>query len=102
MEFSIIVLCNAYQVPVLRVFIAFIGAWLWNSCLGYVWCPNFNSISIYFQQQFFWIAESWFSVTPECIAEHIAERCRCDIVVDAFCGAGGNSIQFAFTCARGK
>lgn len=44
--------------------------------------------------------ESWFSVTPERIAEHIAERCRCDIVVDAFCGAGGNSIQFAFTCAH--
>jgi hypothetical protein len=22
--------------------------------------------------------------------------------VDAFCGAGGNSIQFAFTCAHGK
>ncbi|XP_069702009.1 uncharacterized protein Tgs1 isoform X2 [Periplaneta americana] len=44
--------------------------------------------------------ESWFSVTPERIAGHIAERCRCDIVVDAFCGAGGNSIQFAFTCAR--
>ncbi|XP_023705756.1 trimethylguanosine synthase isoform X2 [Cryptotermes secundus] len=44
--------------------------------------------------------ESWFSVTPERVAEHIAERCRCDIVVDAFCGAGGNSIQFAFTCAH--
>lgn len=44
--------------------------------------------------------ESWYSVTPERVAEHIAERCRCDIVVDAFCGAGGNSIQFAFTCAR--
>jgi hypothetical protein len=49
-----------------------------------------------------YIPESWCSVTPERIAEHIAERCRCDIVVDAFCGAGGNSIQFAFTCAHGK
>uniref|UniRef100_H2ZN24 Trimethylguanosine synthase n=1 Tax=Ciona savignyi TaxID=51511 RepID=H2ZN24_CIOSA len=44
--------------------------------------------------------ESWYSVTPEKIAEHIAERCRCDIIVDAFCGSGGNSIQFAFTCER--
>lgn len=43
-------------------------------------------------------AESWFSVTPEKIAKHIAERCQCDIIVDAFCGAGGNAIQFAFTC----
>ncbi|XP_046552313.1 LOW QUALITY PROTEIN: trimethylguanosine synthase-like [Haliotis rubra] len=44
--------------------------------------------------------ESWFSVTPEKIAEHIAERCQCDTVVDAFCGAGGNAIQFAFFCER--
>ncbi|GBG26279.1 Trimethylguanosine synthase [Hondaea fermentalgiana] len=42
--------------------------------------------------------ESWYSVTPESIAEHIAERCRSNIVVDAFAGAGGNAIQFAFTC----
>ncbi|XP_062607139.1 trimethylguanosine synthase-like [Saccostrea cucullata] len=44
--------------------------------------------------------EGWFSVTPEKIAEHIAERCRCDVIVDAFCGVGGNAIQFAFTCER--
>ncbi|XP_066583033.1 trimethylguanosine synthase isoform X2 [Prorops nasuta] len=44
--------------------------------------------------------ESWFSVTPEKIAEHIAQRCKCDTIIDAFCGAGGNSIQFAFTCER--
>jgi hypothetical protein len=45
--------------------------------------------------------DSWFSVTPERIARHIADRCRCDLIVDAFCGAGGNSIQFAFKCERG-
>ncbi|XP_075525241.1 trimethylguanosine synthase 1 isoform X1 [Dermacentor variabilis] len=39
--------------------------------------------------------ESWFSVTPEGIAKHIAKRCKADVVIDAFCGAGGNSIQFA-------
>ncbi|XP_059145451.1 trimethylguanosine synthase-like [Physella acuta] len=44
--------------------------------------------------------ESWFSVTPEVIAAHIAERCRCDVIVDGFCGAGGNAIQFAFTCNK--
>ncbi|KAK3090023.1 hypothetical protein FSP39_008599 [Pinctada imbricata] len=44
--------------------------------------------------------EGWFSVTPEKIAEHIADRCRCDVVVDAFCGVGGNAIQFAFSCER--
>ena len=42
--------------------------------------------------------ESWFSVTPEAIAQHIAERCRCDVIIDAFCGVGGNAIQFAQTC----
>ncbi|XP_078610461.1 trimethylguanosine synthase-like [Branchiostoma floridae x Branchiostoma japonicum] len=44
--------------------------------------------------------EGWFSVTPEKIAHHIAERCRCDLIIDAFCGVGGNAIQFAFTCER--
>nr|XP_044998796.1 trimethylguanosine synthase isoform X2 [Jaculus jaculus] len=48
--------------------------------------------------------EGWFSVTPEKIAEHIAGRVAqaftCDIVVDAFCGVGGNTIQFALTGKR--
>ncbi|KFB41356.1 hypothetical protein ZHAS_00008936 [Anopheles sinensis] len=44
--------------------------------------------------------ESWFSVTPEKVAAHTAERCRADVIVDAFCGCGGNTIQFAFTCQR--
>ncbi|NXI23617.1 TGS1 synthase, partial [Sterrhoptilus dennistouni] len=48
--------------------------------------------------------EGWFSVTPEKIAEHIAVRvCQsfnCDIIVDAFCGVGGNAIQFALTSKR--
>ncbi|KAK9502399.1 hypothetical protein O3M35_011182 [Rhynocoris fuscipes] len=44
--------------------------------------------------------ESWYSVTPEKISKHTAERCRCDLIIDACCGAGGNSIQFAFTCER--
>ncbi|GAB1288280.1 Trimethylguanosine synthase [Apodemus speciosus] len=48
--------------------------------------------------------EAWFSVTPEKIAEHIAGRVsqsfNCDIIVDAFCGVGGNTIQFALTGKR--
>ena len=48
--------------------------------------------------------ESWYSVTPEAIAGHIAKRSaevltqnggRPRVVLDAFCGAGGNAIQFA-------
>eukprot|EP00062_Callorhinchus_milii_P006804 gi/632947716/ref/XP_007889188.1/ PREDICTED: trimethylguanosine synthase [Callorhinchus milii] len=48
--------------------------------------------------------EGWFSVTPEKIAEHIAKRVMQHfhgvIIVDAFCGVGGNSIQFALTGNR--
>ncbi|XP_050520681.1 uncharacterized protein LOC126894061 isoform X2 [Daktulosphaira vitifoliae] len=42
--------------------------------------------------------ESWYSVTPEVISKHIAERCSCYLLIDPFCGAGGNIIQFAMTC----
>lgn len=45
--------------------------------------------------------EGWYSVTPELIANQIAERCRCTTIVDAFCGVGGNAIAFAQTCERG-
>ncbi|XP_022089690.1 trimethylguanosine synthase-like isoform X1 [Acanthaster planci] len=44
--------------------------------------------------------EGWYSVTPEKIAKHQAQRCRSDLVIDAFCGVGGNAIQLAFTCER--
>lgn len=44
--------------------------------------------------------ESWFSVTPEKVAKHLAERLKCSTIVDGFCGSGGNAIQFAFTCDR--
>jgi trimethylguanosine synthase len=67
--------------------------------------------------------EGWYSVTPELIAAQIAERCkllrfcrptseladplspfagRSSVIVDAFCGVGGNAIQFAFTCEKGE
>ncbi|KAK4267671.1 hypothetical protein QN277_024423 [Acacia crassicarpa] len=40
--------------------------------------------------------EGWFSVTPEEIAIKHAERCtEHQVVIDAFCGVGGNAIQFA-------
>jgi 16S rRNA G966 N2-methylase RsmD len=50
-------------------------------------------------------SEGWFSVTPEIIADHVAHRVR-DlhvataapqgwVVLDAFCGCGGNGIAFS-------
>ena len=42
--------------------------------------------------------ESWYSVTPELVAIGMAERLKGvkhDVLVDAFSGAGGNTIQFA-------
>ncbi|XP_037950909.1 trimethylguanosine synthase [Teleopsis dalmanni] len=44
--------------------------------------------------------ESWFSVTPEKVAIHTARRLACDVMIDAFCGCGGNTIQFARTCGK--
>lgn len=44
----------------------------------------------------------WFSITPQPIASHIAQRCQCDVIMDAFCGVGGNAIEFAKTCERGE
>ncbi|XP_067219866.1 trimethylguanosine synthase isoform X2 [Chanodichthys erythropterus] len=48
--------------------------------------------------------EGWFSVTPEKIAEHIALRAQdsfsTELIIDAFCGVGGNAIQFALTGKR--
>ncbi|XP_049874551.1 trimethylguanosine synthase [Pectinophora gossypiella] len=44
--------------------------------------------------------ESWFSVTPENVARHIANKYIYDVVLDAFCGAGGNTIQFAMVSEK--
>lgn len=50
------------------------------------------------------IAEGWYSVTPERIAAHIADRIvimKDAIVLDGFAGVGGNCIQFALKGAYG-
>lgn len=53
-------------------------------------------------------AQGWYSVTPECIADHVATRVaelatthvipheseEGIVILDAFCGCGGNSIAF--------
>ncbi|ORY77387.1 RNA cap guanine-N2 methyltransferase-domain-containing protein [Protomyces lactucae-debilis] len=42
--------------------------------------------------------ESWYSVTPESLAVQIAQVCASHgarVIIDLFCGAGGNAIAFA-------
>lgn len=41
-------------------------------------------------------AEEWLDITPEKVAKHIANRLRCDTIVDALCGFGGNAIQVIY------
>ena len=40
--------------------------------------------------------EAWFSTTPELIAEYLAKRLGSGVILDAFCGVGGNTIQVFF------
>lgn len=63
------------------------------------WCKRFSLFSL-FDAGIKLDRESWFSVTPEKVAIYTASRCQCDVLIDAFCGAGGNTIQFAKTCKR--
>ena len=83
-----------------------------GSFIDHVWCFDVNFTSDFSQRTRFFSLystppgclldeEGWYSVTPELIAQQIAERCRCDTVLDAFCGVGGNAIAFAQTCHRG-
>jgi len=45
--------------------------------------------------------ESFYSVTPEVVAAHHASRLSsASVVLDACCGVGGNTIQFALKCDR--
>ena len=47
--------------------------------------------------------ESWYSVTPECMATQIAQElvaCNVSTIIDGFCGAGGNTIAFAQYCDK--
>ena len=45
-------------------------------------------------------AQGLFSVTPEAIAVYLAKKCKCKIIVDGFCGIGGNAIHFAEVCDK--
>jgi tRNA/tmRNA/rRNA uracil-C5-methylase (TrmA/RlmC/RlmD family) len=38
---------------------------------------------------------AWSTTTHETIGKKIAQTCSANVVIDAFCGVGGNTIQFA-------
>ncbi|XP_068197782.1 trimethylguanosine synthase isoform X2 [Antennarius striatus] len=72
--------------------------------LGKYWAQRYRLFSR-FDEGIKLDREGWFSVTPERIAEHIALRVQhsfpdSQLVIDAFCGVGGNAIQFALTGKR--
>ena len=67
--------------------------------LNKYWWQRFSLFSK-FEEGIIMDEEGWYSVTPEKIAEHIAKRCEGKVVVDAFCGCGGNAIQFAKYCKK--
>ncbi|KAM6948283.1 trimethylguanosine synthase [Aplochiton taeniatus] len=71
--------------------------------LAKYWAQRYRLFSL-FDQGIRLDHEGWFSVTPEKIAEHIALRVQesfsSHLVIDAFCGVGGNAIQFALTGKR--
>lgn len=61
---------------------------------------NTISFCVFFYRLMFF-TESFYSVCPEILSYHIAKRCKNDIALDPFCGAGGNIIQLAFTSNLG-
>lgn len=62
--------------------------------MGKYWCQRYLLFSRY-DDGIKMDEEGWFSVTPEPLARHHAERCGSGIIIDCFTGVGGNSIQFA-------
>ncbi|KAL6212457.1 hypothetical protein ACLB2K_017677 [Fragaria x ananassa] len=62
--------------------------------IGKYWCQRYLLFSRY-DDGIKMDEEGWFSVTPEALARHHAQRCGSGIIIDCFTGVGGNAIQFA-------
>jgi hypothetical protein len=62
---------------------------------------QFIFVLYYFFYKIMFFTESFYSVCPEILSYHMAKRCKNDISLDPFCGAGGNIIQLAFTSKLG-
>ena len=86
--------------------------------IGKHWKKRYTLFSKFDQGIIIDSRESWYSVTPESIAKSHAQHCRhmlhhskissylgpmyknSNVCLDAFCGVGGNAIQFAKTCDK--
>ncbi|CAH9091417.1 unnamed protein product [Cuscuta europaea] len=68
-----------------------------NRGLSKYWCQRYSLFTKY-DEGIQMDEEGWFSVTPESLAKHHAQRCAGGTVVDLFTGVGGNAIQFAHKC----
>lgn len=62
--------------------------------IGKYWCQRYILFSRY-DDGIKMDREGWYSVTPEALARHHAERCGSGSIIDCFTGVGGNAIQFA-------
>ncbi len=79
--------------------------WFRNQEMVFERNPHPSIVSKYWAQRYrYWSrfdegitmsCDDWYSVTPEAIAVHIAQRAKCGILIDAFCGCGGNAVRFA-------
>ncbi|VFQ77242.1 unnamed protein product [Cuscuta campestris] len=67
--------------------------------LSKYWCQRYSLFTKY-DEGIQMDEEGWFSVTPEPLAKHHANRCAGGTVVDLFTGVGGNAIQFAQRCGH--
>eukprot|EP00756_Hemistasia_phaeocysticola_P023884 Hpha_TRINITY_DN15917_c0_g1::TRINITY_DN15917_c0_g1_i1::g.74816::m.74816/K14292/TGS1; trimethylguanosine synthase len=76
--------------------------WAGREKIGKYFAQRYRFFSLY-DKGILMDEESWFSVTPEMVAWKVAERCKAtahDVIIDAFAGAGGNTIQFAKVAKR--
>ncbi|KAL0640672.1 putative diacylglycerol O-acyltransferase tgs1 [Maublancomyces gigas] len=69
--------------------------------LLYYWKQRNNLFSRY--EEGVWLThDAWYEVTPENVAEKISQhilQSPIETVIDAFCGVGGNTIQFALSAS---
>lgn len=75
--------------------------WLYSQHLVLIYIYNICVYIFIYTHMYIVFTESFYSICPELLAYHIAKRCSTNVIMDPFCGAGGNVIQLAMTCKKG-